>query len=930
MNISDEPYKIIELYHMKKLCDYKPCDNNISLDILDRVIDMISNGSIDNHKNYKMEYYYDLFEFIVNKLLYIYNNFIEKRTEIINILKHELLTKLTSLYKGHVLLKRLSKIIHQELETIHKYLLIAAKNGTIGTFEFWVLLTEHQTFINLPMDLQEKVLINSIGNSDDRLYKVIINIMIQMNKLYLQQNPSVIKCMIHILAQSSVPDKYILRRLKLLSTYVSLIPYYSLMMLNFKEIKVLTEIHKYYYIVPYDFQLMYKLISKLYILGSINDMVSQFKFKTDDEYRMLNILLILSKSTKYININNDTSITDKFILDTINMNLGEVYNIIGRNPYFLNPPVHNLHKRIFNIMISNNIINNYLMNNKFPGKIDTFYLLFTRFVYINYNNKKLDKTNIAINFVLHRLRVLAKMKKKNKTIERNTKMFNLLSEIKTFEPNKHVKVLNSGSYSYQLSKQQFNNIPPRHLLPGELYFYKHFLLRDKADGILVSSLPVDIYPQCDTLNSYHIKAEYIEELDLYLVFDIDIPNTTIIERYNILRSCHPHTNMLEEVDTIDEFLSIFAKEQQNIKDFIDMNKKYNIKWYPKFACEFNVTNNNIYNDIIKNIKSSMLQPILYKCDGLILTPLNGEREIKIKPLDMMTIDLLYSNMKWYDRSMNDWSHIIKNSNHNIKSGCIYRCYPKNGYFEVGEYRYDKKQQNSTIIIETILNIINYNWNDTLYYGENKYILKDKQIIDYIVSHVKQLEQYIHKMNPKNNMKWLDLGCGKGKLVDIIKKYNVKYYLGLDNDRRQIVKAIKKHDKMQDVYNFLQCNLKEKWDSSYLLKNIKYDYIVANFSLMHFMNDMFWEQLNNITTGNSIFMFNVVSMKDNEKWQLSDSFMERKDNIVAYYFEWTHDKVMTEEYIDIMMIQTYLLKYGWKILDKMNYNMYDWYIIQQVG
>ena len=198
MNINDEPYKIIELYHMKKLCDYKPHDNNISLDILDRVINIISNGSIDNHKNYKMEYYYDLFEFIVNKLSYIYNNFIEKRTEIINILKHDLLTKLTSLYKGRILLKRLSKIIHQELETIHKYLLIAAKNGTIGTFEFWVLLTEHQTFIDLPMDLQEKVLINSIGNSDDRLYKVIIDIMIQMNKLYIQQNPYVIKCMIHI------------------------------------------------------------------------------------------------------------------------------------------------------------------------------------------------------------------------------------------------------------------------------------------------------------------------------------------------------------------------------------------------------------------------------------------------------------------------------------------------------------------------------------------------------------------------------------------------------------------------------------------------------------------------------------------------------------------------------------------------------------
>ena len=93
MNVIDKSYKLIELYHQKKLCDYKPHDNNTTIDILDRVIDMITTGGIDSHKNFKMEYYYDLFEFIVNKLSYIYNNFTENRKEIITILKNTLLSK---------------------------------------------------------------------------------------------------------------------------------------------------------------------------------------------------------------------------------------------------------------------------------------------------------------------------------------------------------------------------------------------------------------------------------------------------------------------------------------------------------------------------------------------------------------------------------------------------------------------------------------------------------------------------------------------------------------------------------------------------------------------------------------------------------------------------------------------------------------------
>ena len=36
-------------------------------------------------------------------------------------------------------------------------------------------------------------------------------------------------------------------------------------------------------------------------------------------------------------------------------------------------------------------------------------------------------------------------------------------------------------------------------------------------------MPIEFYPAIEHLISNEIKAEYIEELNFYLVFDIDIP-----------------------------------------------------------------------------------------------------------------------------------------------------------------------------------------------------------------------------------------------------------------------------------------------------------------------------------------------------------------------------------------------------------------------
>jgi SAM-dependent methyltransferase len=553
------------------------------------------------------------------------------------------------------------------------------------------------------------------------------------------------------------------------------------------------------------------------------------------------------------------------------------------------------------------------------------------------------------------LRLLAKKKAKTKITNHNVKMFNIINEIKTFEPKSTINVLKNGSYMYQTNKQKFTNLPPRHLMPGELTIYTNFLLREKADGIMINNLPIDIYPKVDILNNYMIKAEYIEEWDLYLVFDIDIPNTTIIERYNILRKAHNYTNMLYEptpITILDDYNKIHSNEHININKFLKENKNNVIKWYPKFACLYNYTDNiKLYTQLIENV---IINPnyiikknsVLYSNDGIILSPLNGDREIKIKPKTLMSIDLLYCDNKWLDRSNTDWSHLISN-NIKVRSGAIYRCYPKDNMFVVDSYRYDKKKPNPNSIIDYIINITKYDWNNDLkmlcnniYYKEKKQPCK--KLIGMLQVQTQLLEDNILLMNPMNNKNWLDLGCGSGKLIPIIKKYNPMNYLGLDVDIKQLVQCLKYHDMNQDVYKFSPCDLNttnfvtNQQNNMWYTINNKYDYIVANFSLMHFFADSFWEQLNHIVHDDSIFLFSIVDpIKNDVDWYESKSFLKVKGNQTEYMFEWAHDSVMTELYINTKQLEEKLTKYGWKILNRNKYNtnklveLYEWYVLSKI-
>ena len=908
-------------------------------------------------KNYKMESFQRALEFSVNEYKQIYSSNIslQLKTFLTNCIKTKLLPILTGLYKGQKLLNSLNDIIIdlklKDIEILNSFLMPAASFGTLITFLFWLGKTKNKNINTYDAKIKATLFVSSIGNSDDRLFKYLLDNVMSNDKLFFQKNSTTIKQMISRLGSSCVPEKYTLRRIKKLSSYISLVPYFKDMIYEFKSHKILIELHKYYYVLPHTFESLSELLS-----GPID--VIKFEqlyniLKTDYEKALMLIMYSLKGS-----YNNKFKINKTLFEKVVMENEVQIILLIDWYIFMESQNNCNINKDLLKTLVNNNSFVKYVefCNKNIHSYLEKYALIFTKFLQC-INNNELNKTIISINYVLHRLRLKLKKVSKTKVIDRNIKMFNLLKEIKTFEPKENISILKNGSITYQYAKQKFTNLPPRHLLPGELPIYKNFLLKEKADGILINNLPIGIYPTNDLLNNYQIKAEYIENLDLYLIFDIDIPNTTLIERYNILRGIHSYCNHthLKEIYSFDEFITIFKEERVQISNFLKENSTQQIKWYPKFASLVNINNGDLtfYKEILDNIileQNKVINSGLFNCDGIILTPLNGDREIKIKPLTQMTIDLLFENKKWIDRNNYDWTHMIQKTNK--KEGRIYRCYPKlnNNILEfvAGDYRYDKKNPNPYQVVDNICNIIKYNWNQelinlkTFYYDKINKITNQK-IIKCIASQNELFIKKVNELTPNINKNWLDLGCGKGKLVSIIKKYNPKYYMGLDADINQLVKALKYHDENQNVYNFNPCNLTKKWDDTNInwwsIRSVKFDYIIANFSIMHFFTDIFWTELNNVTESGAKFMFNLVSPNSqNNKlcWMESNSFLEIGDDTTKYKFEWIHDSVKEEPYISDLMVKTTLEKFNWKIIssNKINsnhdlLNYYTWWVIEKI-
>jgi hypothetical protein len=901
--LESKDIKLIYNYNKKKIFSLS---QNSTLILLDNI-----NNLIEHHRvqSYKLKYYDPLCFLITQILLESYN--MGKKIDLYYN-SSALLKNISTTLSGNIYLNLLDDILQKNYVCTFDFLLNITTRCSYLSFIYWYNNSKNFDIIEL-----FKI---SIVNSDDRIFKFLLE------KISYLKESDLNELIINLL-NTEIPTKYKLKRIKLLSTKIHLSNSFKVMIKYSNNLKMINTLAKYYYNLKLDIDDILSIFNSIIICKEAY--IFYNLLKTNDEKNMFAI---------FCNANNyfDESIRIlKMDYVFLNKHYIEILQALQKNIFILysDELITKMIREIFSYYVSNGYINKYLQSQTYMYNIDL--LKYTKY----FVNKVNLFSCIRVNKLLFLLRCL--MKRKYNQINNKKKFIStpLINEIKNYKPNISKPVLNNGSLYFQIEKQKFNKIPPRHLLPYENIIGNTYLIKEKADGILSYTIPNTVQPNIEIFN-YEIKAEYIEELNLYLVYDINL-NTSIYERQLFLRNIHPYTKNknIINVSNFEDLIDEIKKERENLNNFLNDSKIDDIKWYPKGAWITTIDKPFYFNliDIISelNINNSYLLKGSFDSDGLILTPLDGSRELKIKPKHLQTIDLLYDGKNWIDSDKNVCNFIqnIKNKTYLNK---IYRCFPVINndivsYIPIN-IRYDKKYANPKEVIEQIYTIYNFNWqevkNDNYY--ELKKQVKDINIINILNKQRSYLETMINNIKPGINKNWLDLGCGKCKLFNYINNiYLPKYYLGVDNDLYTLSKNTPLLDKYSN-YHSCSTNLATNWIN--FNNMIKYNYIIANFSLMHFCTDYFWEQLDKIVIKDSIFLFNLV--KPNQLWKYDDSYLISDNNNCRYKFEWVHNKEHNEELIEYDKILFYIEKYGWKLVHKVEFegelsDCYYWFNLVKI-
>jgi cyclopropane fatty-acyl-phospholipid synthase-like methyltransferase len=825
----------------------------------------------------------------------------------------------------------------------------------------------------------KSILSAACRNSDVRVLKYIVNNFHNYHKPSWN-NSGFIKMLISQIFSYHIPIKHSLRRMKIISSKINLIPYFSFMVDTVSTLDTLMVLKKYYHTEDYKVEnnninsITNMIFSSEYDDISISKpLVESCLSLFNNKYEKADLLLnIFTRSRSFFDIDITKYIDSNYesLKNSISIIVDNIFNDYTEE---LNDSIYKSYnsndlKILFSLCKPNISI---YMKQKYVQK-----LLFIM-PFIDYfpteppkNFNLYNFTNLAckLNLIKYTIRIWLRRNHKVLKLESKIKKIKLLDEIQNFKPNSNVSILSKGSYNYQLIQQKFTKIPARHILPLELNNLTEtkdglYLIKEKADGCLVEFVSKDVEPIIPEYSRTTIKAEFIEELDLYLIFDIKLENSTFIERYSYLRELHPATrgtceSKIDCVETFEDLKEEIRKERERFTEFLKLPYK-NYRVYPKASwlvrsLKSQINKELIFNIIEENDHEYICEEGEYLNDGIIITPLNGNRELKIKPKSMHTLDLLYDGRNWVDRENNSWNHIIETNTMHTKN-TIWRCFPtfkqKNGEFtfEPKEYRFDKSKPNRNNIVVLIYKLHLINWKKTCHVGEKFfYHLDSKFKSSKFWSNLKTIQNenlasVLDKIDPIFKSKWLDLGCGSSKLLKFIKKYNPSKYVGLDFDTRQLLKGMNRIDSNQHFLNYakvIPSDLTNLWSSHPLAwdnfdREEKFDYIVCNFSLSHFHSDLFWEQLNDVSKENTIFMFNLVNRNATEAWKSNDDYLYLDKSEVKYRFNSIHNHEMKENYVSDDEILKYSKKFKWSIQEKITPigddldSKYTWYLLRHM-
>lgn len=546
--------------------------------------------SYKQNSSYKNEKDYNYYDFYSKLLLKDYN--------ICDSILYYYVFKLSTLKKAQHILNKIKFILIKKKivadDTYEHIINTACERGTLPVFLFWIKYKNN--FDDYTQNELNNIVIKNFKysciNSDDRIYKYIIN-----NNLISYINKTEILNGIRFIFDAfKIPDKYKLRRIKFISKRFEIkdIIYETINYIN--SISVLEKIINYYYYKSFNKEQLYDIgytishISDIDYIKNIKIGNIFKKIKTQKEKDILLISILIQNYKLYDKLyENNYRIKNWKEEYLIKDKLIDILNCLYENSYLDDYNVINkkwFHK-LFNIDIEytkftiKHVCKKQIYGSWSNQELDTNEIIPEKFLifiapyikFLTINEPEINNIYMKVNLITHNMRLFFRRIIKEKLLIKKLNFYPALQEILYFEPNTKYKVLSKGSRLYRIKNNNF--IHSENLITSKLYLSK---VKESYD---INYLPLGIEP-CKDIEDYKVNAKYIEDMDLYLIYDINIPNLTKEERYKFLRLNHPLTKNIIKPYIINkkEELSLYSEIEDNIlQEFLDVEYNFS-RWFP--------------------------------------------------------------------------------------------------------------------------------------------------------------------------------------------------------------------------------------------------------------------------------------------------------------------------------------------------------------